>query len=880
MAENKIASVWMDRDIGAPESAGSHTWIGSTLNISGDGNGPSSKNYDQYHFVYQACTSRNFEIIARLVDFDGKGSATAGIVARQDDSPGGPMAAVYYKAGDQSIDWMCHVPNAVPQASPKLLSGSVGLAQGAPIWLKMVRIGESFAVYKSEDGKFWSIISNFSGGYFAPQGQIKVGFFVSSGNDGVPSVATFDSIKLESAHMPYKTSWVGNTFGSTATDGHVSNNINAMWVSSDGTCYTSSIYDEGGPPITSYRNGKVYRAITLGSPLTREGGITGDDKYVFAAYKDRILRLDPSAPDFAPAGLQLSESLLDDTTKCSVVSGMASNGPLLFVADSKSNIIRVVNADQVERTSAELVGKNFPFLRPGPMIVDERGDLWIIQRGNDFSISTGMAPIYSAAIKCYKTDGTFTGREITDVVNPCALAYDATRDQLLVGENGPDQNLRFYSKLETRPALVRTFGEKGGIYGGLHPGLVYDPEAGSYARFAGIAGVGIDRQGSIYVGGGFQGSDLRMFTPTGKLGWMLNSNTFCDTYDVDPSSDGSEIYGAYNHLHLDLSRSLPGSEQKYIGYNWDLRKFGEPVRGGGSQSIVRRLGPGKSLVMFTSGQGIVGDIDIYRYNGEIAIPAGGLHSRGTILWIDKNGDGKEEPDEDFTMSSGIGYITGLCVDTKGDIWAAVPGTGGCFMRHFLMQGINAKGVPIYSGVKGVGYQDIPFPEEGGHTNGRFMYCRMDYDANRDIMVAMYPVVPRVGPSDASIPQYALARYDNWVKGNRTSKWKIRAFSPQTSPEYFNYEVNVSRYAGYMGMQIAGDYVFMAYLFGQVHVFDLNTGKLVQILSPGPEVNGRCAYEDAAMGLRAYKTKAGEYLIFTENSGWGGKDNLYRWKPGA
>jgi hypothetical protein len=45
---------------------------------------------------------------------------------------------------------------------------------------------------------------------------------------------------------------------------------------------------------------------------------------------------------------------------------------------------------------------------------------------------------------------------------------------------------------------------------------------------------------------------------------------------------------------------------------------------------------------------------------------------------------------------------------------------------------------------------------------------------------------------------------------------------------------------------------------------------------GPEVNGQSAWEDAAMGLRAFKRKNGEYLIFTENSGWGGKNNLFRW----
>ena len=39
-----------------------------------------------------------------------------------------------------------------------------------------------------------------------------------------------------------------------------------------------------------------------------------------------------------------------------------------------------------------------------------------------------------------------------------------------------------------------------------------------------------------------------------------------------------------------------------------------------------------------------------------------------------------------------------------------------------------------------------------------------------------------------------------------------------------------------------------------------------------------AWEDSAMGLRAFRRENGEYLIFTENSGWGGKNNFFRWKP--
>jgi hypothetical protein len=264
----------------------------------------------------------------------------------------------------------------------------------------------------------------------------------------------------------------------------------------------------------------------------------------------------------------------------------------------------------------------------------------------------------------------------------------------------------------------------------------------------------------------------------------------------------------------------------------------------------------------------VGDVNIYRYEGELAIPAGGTRNGGNALWIDANGNGKEEPEEITKMASPIGWITGLCVDSKGDLWAANSTTGGSFMRHFAFKGLTAKGVPLYSGVAGEGYEDVRFPEEGDKTNAWGMASRMDYDADRDILVAFFPAVARKGEGDKSPAQYFMARYDNWSKGNRAPRWKVKAFRPETDPDYFMYEVNLYPYSGYMGMQIAGDYVFFAYLFGEVHVFDLASGKLVEILALGPEVNGQSAWEDAAMGLRAFKRRDGEYLIFTENSGRG------------
>jgi hypothetical protein len=1025
------ASQWNDIGIGNPRTAGSHSWSESTLSLAGAGVGLNIKGKDQAQFTYVRCEPGDFEIVARLMDFTGEEDAAAGILVRSDNAPAGAMTALFFKPKENALGWLSRVPGEHSTAKEQVLTHAIGLAKKPPLWLKMVRVDKNFAVYKSRDGKLWSMISNVSGGPTAIEGAFELGFFVSSAAESKTVTARFDSIRIGTPQLRYRTSWVGNTFGCRHDDKHVSNNIAAMWVAPDGTCYASSYWDEGGHPVTSYRDGKVARPLPIGTPQTAEGGITGDDKHVFVASVDRIVELDPAAANFAPRPLPLSLSLHDKKARQCVVSGLASNGKELFVADSRENLIRVVSlepektyqvataanngiefapapvsvpkddphfappqvyqtqrvgegfrytlpgftpgnaytvrghfAEYVQRPangdprnrvrkvgtvdvnvaelaggvlkaavkdfpgykadakgnvildsgsyggpglcglevldaggirllavncggpsvgdfkgeSAELVSRSFSFERPGPMAIDKRGDLWIIQRGNDHPLGNGLTAKHKAAVRCYKIDGTFTRREITDVVNPRALGYDANKDELLVAENGPHLNVRFYTHLDKSPELARTSGEQAGIYSGQKPGLVHDAAAGGHARFAGIAGVGVDKKGNLYVGGGFQGTDLRMFTPDGKIGWMLNSLMFCNTYDVDPASDGAEIYGPYNHLHLDLSEIKSGKEQKYAAYNWDLSKFGEPERAGSSQAIVRRLGPDKRLAMFTTGQGVIGDINIYRYDGEIAIPAGGTRDKGSSLWIDTNGDGKVDPVEITKMASPLGWITGVCVDSRGDIWAANTGTDGSFMRHFRFKVCKDSGVPQYSGVEGDGYEDIRFPEEGDKTNGWSMASRLDYDAERDILVAYFPAVARKGEGDKSPPQYLMARYDDWSKGNRKSMWKVKGLRPETDPDYFMYEVKLYPYSGYMGMQIAGDYVFFAYLFGEVHVFDLATGKLVEILAMGPEVNGQCAWEDAAMGLRAFKTKAGEYLIFTENSGWGGKNNLFRWKP--
>ena len=1019
--------VWKDVSLGSA-AKGASKWEGKALTLTGAGSGLDQEGLDQCLFTSIECETGDFDFIARVTIPKTAQNVTAGLMVRPPGaSPRSSMVALRLESQQNVLGWKSRIPNAEKGKKPRVLGSRIRLKDESPIWLRLVRSGDNFAVFKSRDGKIWANISNTSGGPIALEEPYQIGFFVSSGSRADAASATFDEIRLEKPELGHRTSWVGNTFGSRPQDHHVSNTLSAMWVAPDGTCYTSAYWDEGARPVASYRDGKVMeRGVPVGTPRTYEGAITGDANHLYAAFLGHVIQMTPAKDDYAPRPIHLSVNLFDKKKDHSLIGGLASAGGELFVADTEANKIRVVRTDPVETLataangsmdikfaplpvelpvgdprfapaevyqsqrigsgiryqipglqsgteytvrahlaaydkkqaamvvgspqetvdvlalaggpmkalvkdfsgiranengelifayggpggalsglevldqkgesvvaincggapvgkfrgeSAELVERAFPFERPGPMVTDKRGNVWIVQRGRDFPINVEPVAKFPAAIKCYRPDGTFAGVEITDVVNPRGLGYDATKDELLVAENGPDLNVRIYSGLEKTPKLSRTLGVPGGIYAGKHPGRVRDPDAGGMARFPGVAGVGADAAGNLYVGGGFQGSDIRMFKPDGELGWMLTSLAFCNTWDVDPDSDGAAIVGTYNKINLDLSRKEPGSEQTYYSYNWDLRRFGPFLRQSQSQSIARRLGPERKLVLFTSGQGYVGDINIFRYEGELAIPCGGTRNTGKDFWVDANGDGLEQPEELTPMQPHLSWVSALAVDSKGDIRTGSPLTTGCFMRHFKFQGFNEHGVPLYNGVKGEGWEDVPFPEEGAATNAWGMACRLDYDAERDILVATYPAAPRQGDADTNL-SYFLARYDDWSKGNRSPKWKERTYDPTTHPEYFMYEVDLFPHRGYMGMQIAGDYVFFAYLFGEVHVFDLDTGKLVKILTIGPEVAGQGAWEDAAMGLRAFKRSNGEYLVFTENSGWGGKNNFFRWTPPA
>ncbi len=179
---------------------------------------------------------------------------------RTTNDPKSAMAGLFLKSKDNALAWKSRVLGKSPKQGAKVFSGGTALVQKPPLWLKMVRLGENFAVYKSRDGWLWTLISNVSGGPIALESTFELGLFVSGSEDGKPAKAKFDSITIGPPRMRYKTSWVGNTFGSRNEDGHVSNGLKAMWVGADGVCYTSAYWDEGERTGEFLPRGKIGEA--------------------------------------------------------------------------------------------------------------------------------------------------------------------------------------------------------------------------------------------------------------------------------------------------------------------------------------------------------------------------------------------------------------------------------------------------------------------------------------------------------------------------------------------------------------------------------------------------------------------------------------------
>jgi hypothetical protein len=468
---------------------------------------------------------------------------------------------------------------------------------------------------------------------------------------------------------------------------------------------------------------------------------------------------------------------------------------------------------------------------------------------------------HPAGIRCEGKPVSFP-----DLFEPTALGL-ANDGTLMVADSGtgPRQQVLFFDISDPdHPRLTRAFGDYGGIASGT-PGAV------TPTKFWGIRGVGMDAEGNLFVAQSEMGSVLRKFTTEGKLAWELFGHAFVDLMCADPKTDGLDVWGIQEHYEMDYSRP-PGKEARWVGYSLDRHKYPDDPRG---LTYVKQQGEhgltspqivyleGKRF-QFTGGMFASNFINIFRYEGEMAVPSGvimqwdgGLYRtsltwppnrpKGPFLWRDKNGDGHFQADEYEANTDRI-KPGPFHVDEKGNIWMAY----GFFRYDF--QGLDPKANPIYSADK-----ITPLEKPNGMKN----VARVWYRSETDTLVAAEEGVEEGDrPDMRHIGRVFVCK--GYLSGNRNA---------------VIFRSGAGREAACVA--VAGDYVFTGgwKARGRVWINRLSDGAAVSVLDPGPTLGGveNTGWIDIFTGISAHKRKNGEYLVFVEED-YKAKVILYRWRP--
>jgi len=703
----------------------------------------------------------------------------------------------------------------------------------------------------------------------------------------------------------YTASWVANSFalhqGGDYWEHVLDRAPSDLYVSPDGTVATNAHYDENGA------DGSIYTpdGVMVGAQSGRGSAVTGDGTYIYRSAdggdagrseKNWIVRWKPTdrmtywQRDWKDG--KWSRFRVDAKAR---ITGLAVKDGELFVSDAASNAIQVYRLEAFPKPGADLPGvvepvRSLPLERAGHLAFDDAGRLWAIQtcvNGEDKKRDDGRKAgqwrdyhnleewgrlITPGRVVCCSSSDGLVLAALDDLSEPMDLAYSTKDKMLLVAERGTDHQIRFYSDLDTKPRLARTFGAKGGIFasggalgkrGEVKPAKLHPP-----------TGVGVDAQGNLYVSGGSGHGDywpvvIESYEPDGKLRWQRSGHTFMDSACYDPVDD--EMYTAVSRLAMDWSKTAPGSEWSYKALTVDRYRYPQDPRNSGTAHVMRVLHIEGHKLLY---EGWKGRINIFRFtpeSGEIGVWCAAVGGSDgplgwtTYVWSDRNGNARMDLDE--IQKGGISGGEGRDVDENGGIWE--PAGDGKGIVHYPLDGIDLNGIPTYS-VETMKVYPIPEdnPFRDGLSSGTSSIEGLQYDAATDTLVLSgftyeYPAQTEYGYAGFG---RAIVCYRGFTT-KPVKAWQILV------PRH---EIHNDKPRS---LAMAGDYVFVAYIKNQhVKVYRKADGAFVGNLDPFkvPGLNNGTLI-DHHLGLRAGVRKNGEYVLGVYDS-LDNKAFLYRWQP--
>ncbi|MBI0330216.1 SMP-30/gluconolaconase/LRE-like region family protein [Burkholderia plantarii] len=614
-------------------------------------------------------------------------------------------------------------------------------------------------------------------------------------------------------HAQYTTDWIANTYGTIAS--HVGNDARSMWVAPEGVIYTASFWDENAGAVGVYQNGRTLGSI--GTHAEFQGGaITGNATSIFTPLQGKNLSGTVGRYNRTTGlrDLSINVSVWNNISRADVITGLATAGTLLYASDFLGNRVRVFTTDGVWQRDITVAG-------PGALALDASGNLWVAQQ------AAGTILEYSATGMLLNTIQMASG------AHPSALYFDAPTGQLLVGDEGPDMNIKRYA-LNGTPTLAGTFGVQGGYLDATTgtKGQVGDK------RFTRVVGIGRDTAGLLYVlnnpwGGGWDlgrngATDLQAYDGNGNLVWKLQALNFEAVAAPDPVTDAALYYSGMNIYSGSAGGTFVANTVDPFTYPNDPRLSMTDYQRG--QHFGQLTSVGGNRILVATGQ----NPDIYNFyhfnpaaSGYIAIPDGSL------------------PGKLFGTSAIV--TGGFSIDENGDVWAGLDGSSQ--VTHWPFAGFDATGKPSWgSGTA------MPVPAS---VQPR---ARVVYQASTDTMVLAQGIA---GYWDWTAMNGHIEIYHGWKAGNRTPGPVIDLPSPNPK-----------------SIAVAGRYLFVGYVHTvpNIDVYDLSTGSLVTTLINSNDGTMDVGNDvDSMFGLRAYLRSNGEYVVTKDNYN-GSSIVVYHWTP--
>jgi hypothetical protein len=613
----------------------------------------------------------------------------------------------------------------------------------------------------------------------------------------------------------YTTDWLANTYGTDAT--HVGNTARSMWVAPEGVIYTASFWDEDEGGVAIYQNGASLGSIGLHNDF-QGGAITGNATSIFAALQGGTPYGSAAVGRYnritKTRDLVIDVSVWNAVSKADVITGLATAGSLLYASDFFDNRVRVYTTDGV-------LQRDIAVSSPGALALDGAGNVWVAQK------SAGTIVEFTPAGAPLNTIQMPAGSQ------PSALYYDASSGQLMVGDEGPDMNIKLYN-ISGTPTLAGTFGIQGGYLDATQgvKGQVGDK------RFTRIVGIGKDSAGNLYVlnnpwGGSWDmgrngGTDIHAYNSAGNLQWKLQSLNFEGVAAPDPSTDGANFYSGTNIYTGTAGGTFVANTVDPFDYPSDPRlnmqdterdeHFGQLVTVGGNRILVAS-GQNPAAFYF---------FHFNAANGYIAIPDAAL------------------PGPAFNTT--LAVTAGFCIDSRGDVWAGLDRTNHIY--HYPLTGFDGEGKPTWGPAVTISIPESIRP-----------LTRIIYLADSDTMILAQGIP---GSADWTAMQSRIEVYHGWSAGNTTTPDPVITLT-SVNPK---------------SMTAAGNYLFVGYVHTvpNIDAFNLTTGHLdTTLINANPTAVYVGNDVDSMYGLRAYLTSSGEYVVTKDNYN-ASSIIVHRWTP--